>query len=104
MLETDFAGLKAAIADASKPLVIDLHAPWCGYCTRMRPDMERLSSERSDEIRFVAIDTDDHPDAFTHIGVKTLPTVVLYKDGQEIARRGSGNHAELSAWLAEHGL
>jgi thioredoxin-like negative regulator of GroEL len=104
MNETDTAGMKAQIADASTPLVIDLHAEWCGFCTRMQPHIDRLAAEREGSIRFYGSDVDDNEELYTLLGVKTLPCVVLYKDGVEVARRGSGDYDQLSAWLAENGL
>jgi thioredoxin-like negative regulator of GroEL len=102
--ETDYAGAQKEIADASTPLVVDLHAEWCTFCKKTRPHLERLSDERGDALRIVGIDTDEDPDAFSGLGVKTLPTIILFKDGQEIARRGSGDYEQLTEWLAEHGL
>lgn len=104
MIETTLEGALNAIADTTTPVLIDLHAEWCGYCTRTRPHLEQISSEREDELRVYGIDTDEHMDAFTAFKVKTLPAIILFKDGEEIARRGSGNHAELTAWLTEHGV
>lgn len=104
MKDTDYQGLSEAIADGTSPLVIDLHAPWCSYCAKTRPHLERLSEEREGTMRFVGLDTDEHPDAFDHLGVKTLPTIILYKDGVEIARRGSGDYQNLTDWLAQNGL
>lgn len=104
MKQTDTAGIKAQIADASSPLVVDLHAEWCSYCKRMDPHIDRLAEEREGSIRFYGADVDDNEGLHELMGVKTLPLVVLYKDGIEVARRGSGDYAELTAWLAEHGL
>ncbi len=104
MKQTDTRGMHAELADDSSPLVIDLHAPWCGFCTRMQPHIDKLAQEREGTIRFVGSDVDENVELYKTLGVVTLPTVILYKDGQEIARRGSGDYAELSSWLAENGL
>lgn len=104
MKQTDYEGLKAHITNKSQPLVVDLHAPWCGYCVRMQPDIDRLASEREGSLNFVGLDTDEYPDVFTDLKVRTLPTVILFKDGVEVARRGSGTYQDLCAWLSEHGL
>ncbi len=104
MNQTDYDGLKAHIRDTPLPLVVDLHAPWCGYCVRMQPDLDRLASERAESIKFLGLDTDEYPDAFSDLKVRTLPTVILFREGVEVARRGSGTYQDLSAWLSEHGL
>lgn len=100
----DDVSLRAHLEDSSTPIVIDVHAPWCGYCKRMEPDYDRLATERAGQIRFLKIDSDDYPDVSIDLKVKTLPLVVLMKDGVEVARRGSGNHADLTTWLSEFGL
>lgn len=101
---SDAASFKAAIADPSTPLVATLGADWCNFCVRMEPDMNRLAEERAGSIRFAKFDSDEDPMIGVDMGVKTLPLVVLYKDGEEVARRGSGTYDELTTWLAEHGL
>lgn len=104
MRETDYAGALKDIADTSTPIVVDLHAEWCGYCKRTRPHLERISEEREGALRIVGIDTDEDPDAFSGFQVGSLPAIILFKDGQEVARRGSGDYEQLTDWLAKHGL
>jgi thioredoxin-like negative regulator of GroEL len=103
MIETTLDGALSAIADTSTPVVLDIHAEWCGYCIRTRPHLEQISADRVGTLRIIGIDADEYPDVFTKFKVKTLPAIILFKDGEEIARRGSGNLEELTAWLAEHG-
>jgi thioredoxin-like negative regulator of GroEL len=104
MIVHDEDGLMAEITDPSTPLVVNLGAPWCKFCTMMEPHISRLADERAGSIRFAKCDNDKYPDVGDALKVKTLPLVILYKDGMEVARRGSGDHEQLSAWLAEHAL
>jgi thioredoxin 1 len=104
MRDIDYEAAKAAIADASTPVIVDMHADWCKFCKTTRPHLERISEERGDAMRIVGIDTDEHPDAFEGLGAKTLPTIILFVGGTEGARRGSGDYEGLTAWLAEHGV
>ncbi|AXK44092.1 thioredoxin family protein [Erythrobacter aureus] len=101
---TDSNVFKGQMADASSPLVAVLGAEWCGFCTRMEPELERLAEDRKGEIRFAKFDSDEDPMVGVEMNVTTLPLVVLYKDGEEVARRGSGNYDELNEWLGENGL
>ena len=102
MNETNTAGAKEAIQKGGIVLV-DLHADWCGFCKKTRPHLETIDGER-DDIAMVAIDTDEDPDAYPEFSVKTLPTIILFKDGEELDRRGSGEYEELNVWLSEHGV
>lgn len=95
--------LKTEAADASTPLVVDFHADWCGYCKRTRPHLERLSEEKAG-IRFVAFDVDEELAAYKDFGFKTIPAILLFVGGVEIARHESGDYEKLSAWFASHGL
>lgn len=103
MQETDYNGVVAAIADPATPLIVDMHAEWCGYCKRTRPHLETISAERTGSLRIVGIDADENPEVFEELGAKTLPCIVLFVDGKEVARRGSGDYEGLTAWLAENG-
>jgi thioredoxin 1 len=96
--------LRAEMADSSTPLIIDVHAPWCKFCKLMDPHLDRIAQERVGSLRVAKIDNDDHAEIGIELGVRTLPLVILMKDGKEVARRGSGDYDGLTAWLAEHGL
>ena len=102
MNEVNAAQAQEAI-DAGGVVLVDLHADWCKFCQTTRPHLETIDSER-DDITMVAIDTDMDPDAYPNFEVKTLPTIILYRDGKELARRGSGEYEELNVWLSEHGV
>lgn len=95
--------LDAQVADGTTPLVVDFHAEWCGYCKRTRPHLERISEEKPG-VRFVAFDVDEDMDVYKDHSFKTIPAILLFKDGVEISRHESGDYEKLTAWLAQHGL
>lgn len=97
------AQLATEIADASTPLVVDFHADYCGYCKTTRPHLERLSDEKG-EVRFVAVDVDEDLDLFKTHAFKTIPAILLFKDGAEVSRHQSGDYDKLSAWLASNDI
>lgn len=97
------AQLVPEIADASTPLIVDFHADYCTYCKTTRPHLERLSDEKG-EVRFVAIDVDEDLDLFKKHAFKTIPAILLFKDGVEVSRHQSGDYDKLSAWLASNGI
>lgn len=99
--------ISSLLADHRTPLLIDVMAPWCTVCQKMEPELNRLAIERGNTIRFAKVDMDDSPDVALALGQptwKTVPLLILFKDGQEIARRGSGTYDDLSAWLTGYGL
>ena len=76
---------------SEKPVVADFWAPWCGYCRRLAPAIDRLESEYGDKLKFVKIDTDDNAALADEYGVDTIPTLIA-RWGSDCFRRQS--------WLA----
>ena len=62
--------------------LVDLWAPWCGYCRRIAPAVEALADELDGRIRVAGVNVDDAPDVAARFGVNTIPTLLLFKDGQ----------------------
>lgn len=82
--------------------LVYLGADWCGYCQFTKPAIEELADEGVEGINSVTvINSDDDPMSSLFLKMKTLPQVVIFRDGQELARRGSGRKDELKAWLDE---
>jgi len=77
-----------------------IHASWCGPCQRTKPGIAELDAER-DDLTVVMIDGDEDLDTPAQVGLKTYPTLILTKDGQEVGRRGSGEKAEIEAWIKD---
>jgi len=81
--------------------LIYLHTPWCSYCKTTGPAIDDIDKER-DDITVVKIDGEDDLDTAMEVGVKTFPTIVLTRDGKELARRGSGLTEDLREWINEN--
>ena len=71
----------------TKPVVVDFSAAWCGPCKVLKPILERATKSRSD-IDFIVIDIDNHPDIAKRFGIRSVPSVVMFKNGQPISRYG----------------
>lgn len=90
-------------ASNEKPVVVDFWAPWCGPCQILGPLLEKLEGEAEDEWTLVKINTDDHPELSRTAGIRGIPAVKLYVEG-EIAAEFTGALPEpiLRRWLEEH--
>ncbi|MEL6248051.1 MAG: thioredoxin [Cyanobacteria bacterium J06648_16] len=80
---TSFADL---LAQSEQPLLIDFYATWCGPCQLMAGILEQVKESLKDQLKIVKIDTDRYPDLASQHQVYALPTMVLFKQGQEVDR------------------
>ena len=82
------------------PLLVDFWAPWCGPCKAMAPVLEAAVSELEPRLRVAKLDTDAFPEVAARYGVHSIPTLILFNDGREVARTaGAMPPARLNAWL-----
>lgn len=73
---------EAEIAQADKPVIIDVYATWCGPCQQMEPIIEELEKELQDTHKFVKINVDEARDLAVQFGVTSIPTFVFIKEGK----------------------
>jgi len=67
-------------ASKEKPVLVDFYADWCGPCKRLAPLLEEVSNTRTD-VQFVKVNVDDARDIATRYGIRSIPTMILFKDG-----------------------
>jgi thioredoxin 2 len=92
------------VEQASIPVLIDLWAPWCGPCHMVSPALERLAQEMAGRIKLVKVNVDAAPGVAARFGVQGIPTLVIMRGGQVVARQtGAQPEPALRAWL-EQGL
>ncbi len=96
------AALVEVVAN-SPGLLLDVWAAWCGPCRLMAKVMDWAAMTYGERLVVAKLNADDSPDAVERLGVQGLPTLILYKDGQEVARHeGVIPPAQLQAFLDKH--
>lgn len=97
------AEFEAMVLRADQPVVVDFFATWCGPCRMVTPILEELSGRLS-KISFVKVDIDESPDIAEKYAVAGVPTLVLFKNGDEVDRKvGAHPKPALEGWLGPHG-
>lgn len=86
MEEVDGAALGDVLSQESGGVLVDFWSPWCAPCRTLKPHLKRMAEEREDSWRFVAINAEENPEAVENYSVRGLPTVLLFKGGEELCR------------------
>jgi thioredoxin 2 len=95
--DSDFA---AVVEDSRLPVLVDVWAPWCGPCRMVAPVVEQLSRERAGRLKVVKVNADAAPGVGARLGVRSIPTLLLFDGGQEKSRVVGAQPADaLRRWL-----
>ena len=91
---------KSSVLESDQPVVVDFYATWCGPCKAVSPIIEALSQSYDGKVKFVKIDIDDANDVAANCNITGVPTLVLYKDGQEVGRKvGALPKPAMESWI-----
>jgi thioredoxin 1 len=95
--DNDFA---TEVLASSKPVLVDFWAEWCGPCKMIGPSLEEISEELGEQVTIAKLNIDDHPDTPGKYGVRGIPTMILFKDGQIVDTKvGAAPKAAIKGWL-----
>ena len=80
------ANFRRDVLENRQPVLVDFHALWCGPCHVMAPIIEELATEFDGQVVVGKVDVDDHPNLAAQYGIRSIPTILLFKDGQVVER------------------
>lgn len=97
------AQLDSAVRNSPVPVLVDFWAPWCGPCRAAAPIFADLGRRKAGDLLVLKVNSDEEQEASARLGVRAIPTFVLFLGGQEIARHsGVMPAAEMDRWVTGH--
>jgi thioredoxin 2 len=108
LLDTPFDISQASFANQIKgdlPLLVDVWASWCGPCRSFAPTFAQAAVQLQGRCRLAKLDSEANPQLSTQLGIRSIPSLILFKEGREVARQsGALPLPQLLAWLTQQGV
>ena len=88
------------VLKATSPVVVDFWAEWCGPCRSIAPALEEIAGSLGDKVKIVKLNVDENPQTAAKYGIQSIPTLMIFKDGQEASRQiGAAPRQKLEQWI-----
>lgn len=96
---------EADVLKSSEPVVVDFWAEWCGPCKMIAPALEEIAETLAGQVKIVKLNVDENQQTAMKYGVRSIPTLILFKDGQPAATQiGAAPKGRLQDWIGSNAL
>ncbi|MBQ4471875.1 MAG: thioredoxin [Alphaproteobacteria bacterium] len=100
MLEVNNTNFEQEVLKSDKPVVVDFSAVWCGSCRQIAPFVAQIADEMANDVKIVHIDVDEAEQIALKYDVQSLPTLMMFKQGQAVAAHvGAAGKNDLADWI-----
>ena len=103
IVEVTDANFQTEILQSKVPVLVDFWAAWCAPCRAIAPHVEALAKDYDGKLRVGKCDIDSNPQFPTQYDIRSIPTLMLFRNGKVVAQRaGASDAASLRAWIQQH--
>ena len=98
--KTTDATFEADVLKSHEPVVVDFWAEWCGPCKMIGPALEEIGKDMHGKVKIVKLNIDENPEVAGKLGIRSIPTLMLFKDGKLAAQKvGAAPKSEMLKWI-----